>query len=50
MRLKNYRTLNFIKSLITSKIYYTAARSLSYVMEGLKYGVTIKEIDTFNIM
>ena len=35
MRLKNLRTLNFIKSLITSKIYYAAARNLSYVCNWL---------------
>jgi len=41
MRLKNLRTLNFIKSLITSKICYTAARNLSYICNWLLGGVKI---------
>jgi len=39
MRLKNLRTLNLIRSLITSKIYCAAARYLSNVREELKYFV-----------
>ena len=35
MRLKNLRISNFIKSLITSKIYYAAAWNLSYVCNWL---------------
>ena len=35
MSLKNLRTWNFIKSLITSKIYYAGARNLSYVCNWL---------------